>query len=956
MEPPEPSRASADQVFDEFLDLVLGGTPPDPTTFVAAQPAALRAELEWRIRDFELLRRGLEPERSVPAAGLVLGDFRLLHELGRGGMGVVWEAEQLSLGRRVALKILAPKLGPSPLVLRRFQREAEAGGRINHPGIVAVYAIGRHENLSFLATELVAGGRSLAQELADLRARAELPADHYRRQAELFAAVASAMAALHEAGVIHRDLKPGNILLAADGQPKVSDFGLAFLPDALDLTQTGELAGTPFYMSPEQAEPRRGAADRRSDIFSLGTSFYEALTLARPFDGDTSQQVLEKILRLDPPDPRRLRSRVPRDLAVICLKALEKNPDRRYPSMAELAADLRRHLHSEPIRAKPPSLPVRAGKWLRRHPVVSASGGVAAVAFVVVSWALVQARAAERRALLSLRTSEQVAEFIVRVFESAAPEQARGRGMSAYDALRNGLLRVRADLEDEPAALAALLRTLGRTHSALGFPAEAESLLAEAAALFERTRGAGDPATLECRADLALLYLEGSRWDDAEALLQDGLGRARERWGEDHDLTLLFRSGLAVLHENRAHYDRSDPELRQVLADLERRHGGRSVRVLQVRRNLGLRAATGGDGARAASLLESVLADQLEILGDDHPETLRTRHHLAKVLSRAGDLPRASELCRANRSQQVRILGPEHPDTLESDSLLAAIFMEQGRWDEAVALFERTIEAQGRVLGEWHGDRLVAQHNLATAYLELGELAAASDLLEQVLAGQSRTMGPDHPDTLATRGRLAVLALQSGSLEQAESLLTAVLEAQTRLLGPEDPNTLKTRYEMAWVRIRQGRLAEAAEEMERTAASLERVLGDASSLTVAVLGDLADLRLVEGSPEAALALRRRIAAARPADPEAHNALAWLLCNPDQPVAGHADEALEHARQAVDLAPPEQRAAFRDTLAWALFAAGRPQEAIAEAQRALEEASVAEKPSLEDSLRRLQAGG
>ena len=348
---------------------------------------------------------------SAPEAGVRLavdsevGDFVLLRRLGEGGMGEVWAARQRSLQREVALKLLLPRYGLEHLgAAIRLQREAMAGGKLRHPGIVAVHGTGQSEGIHYIVQELVGDGRNLADAIGELRRREELPDDHDRRMAALFADLADALESAHAAGVIHRDIKPGNILLDAGDRPRLADFGIALVEDGLELTRSGEFAGTPFYMSPEQALGKRTAIDHRTDIFSLGATLYEALTLVRPFPGGTSHEVLQKIALEDPPDPRRFRARVPRDLAVLCLQCLEKRPDQRYPSMAALAADLRRVVANEPIEARPPSLPRRAHKWVVRNPAraVAAGAGLALLGVLAIGSLLLSRKNAE----LEQRASE----------------------------------------------------------------------------------------------------------------------------------------------------------------------------------------------------------------------------------------------------------------------------------------------------------------------------------------------------------------------------------------------------------------------------------------------------------------------------------------------------------------------------------------------------------------------
>jgi serine/threonine protein kinase/formylglycine-generating enzyme required for sulfatase activity len=318
------------------------------------------------------------------SAGQVIGDFRLVRPLGQGGMGQVWEAVQLSLGRTVALKLVRPeRITEKTLAL--FAREARAGGRLHHPHLVTVHGHGTDDDVAWIAMELVEGSWTLRDFLDDVIKSGEVPPGYYRDVAALVARVADGMQAAHAAGVIHRDLKPQNILIDPEDRPKITDFGLAKLTDESALSVTGDFAGTYWYTSPEQIAARRMGLDHRTDVFSLGVVLYELLAQRRPFDGDTMHQVAEQVLTLDPPDLRTVRSRIPRDLAVITAKCLAKARDRRYSTMSDLAADLRRHLANEPVHAKPPSRLVKLMLWARRNPTKSVAGGVAAVAFVVIS-------------------------------------------------------------------------------------------------------------------------------------------------------------------------------------------------------------------------------------------------------------------------------------------------------------------------------------------------------------------------------------------------------------------------------------------------------------------------------------------------------------------------------------------------------------------------------------------
>jgi len=311
------------------------------------------------------------------AAGQTIGEFQLVRELGRGGMGVVWEADQASVKRRVALKLLWRMGGASKKSVQRFEREAEASGRLGHPNIVRIYSYGEADGVHYMAHEIVGDGFTLADSLKSMRAGSSLPSGYHRSVAELFVEIADGLHHAHGQRVLHRDIKPSNILINENDVPKVSDFGLAKVEGGLDLSRTGELLGTPYYMSPEQAAARRMGLDHRTDIFSLGATLYESLTLSRPFVGETSQEVFRKILTVEPMQPTGVHPGVPLDLGIIAMKALEKDPDRRYRTMAEFRDDLGRFLANEPIHARPPGRSARLMKWVKRHPILSTGVGVA---------------------------------------------------------------------------------------------------------------------------------------------------------------------------------------------------------------------------------------------------------------------------------------------------------------------------------------------------------------------------------------------------------------------------------------------------------------------------------------------------------------------------------------------------------------------------------------------------
>jgi len=343
--------------------------------------------------------RAIAQSADLPAEEERLGDYRIVREIGRGGMGVVYEAEQISLRRRVALKVLPFAAILDDRQLRRFENEALAAGSLKHPNIVSVYGVGCERAVHFYAMELV-DGQNLASLISDLKAQVESKAStssahqgltdaaglsqttgpspassgtsaFYPAVAKLCLQAADALEYAHQSGVVHRDIKPANLLVDGSGKLWITDFGLAQFHTETTLTLTGDFFGTLRYMSPEQAAGHRGKMDHRTDIYSLAATFYEAVTLRHAFQADDRQQLLRRIIECEPRPPRQINPAIPKDLETILLKALSKEPQDRYESAGELADDLRRFLEKKPIRARRSTSAERLWRWCRRSPLTA---------------------------------------------------------------------------------------------------------------------------------------------------------------------------------------------------------------------------------------------------------------------------------------------------------------------------------------------------------------------------------------------------------------------------------------------------------------------------------------------------------------------------------------------------------------------------------------------------------
>jgi TolB-like protein/predicted Ser/Thr protein kinase len=320
-------------------------------------------------------------KKSARAAELLgeLGDYELLQEVGRGGQGVVFRARQKSLNRTVALKVISLGQWASKAHLKRFRLEAEAAAKLEHPGIVPIHEVGERDGSCYFSMKFVEGG-----QLDEVARREPMP---IRRAVELIAKVARTVHYAHEHGILHRDIKPGNILLDAKGEPHLTDFGLARLVESeSSVTQTLDVIGTPSYMAPEQAVGNNAAVSRITDVYGLGAVLYQLLTGQPPFAGGTTYETIKLLLDTEPRQPRLLNPKIDRDLATICLKCLEKDPKRRYSSALALAEDLERWLKHEPILARHIGILRRGAKWVRRNPTSALLVGCLVALAAAAGW------------------------------------------------------------------------------------------------------------------------------------------------------------------------------------------------------------------------------------------------------------------------------------------------------------------------------------------------------------------------------------------------------------------------------------------------------------------------------------------------------------------------------------------------------------------------------------------
>jgi serine/threonine protein kinase len=583
--PADLDNASAEvlmgQVVDEFLERINRGEQPDVESYVRRYPQ-LAAVLRQMLPALQLMRVPVgEPAPtgdllagSSPLAG-TLGDYRLLREVGRGGMGVVYEAEQISLGRRVALKMLPFAAALDDRQLQRFKNEAHAAAHLHHQNIVPVYGVGHERGVHYYAMQFIEG-QTLAAVIQDLRrlegrdskdepaavpqvtgpytpsppgpeappvqppTQAALTTERsaknpafFRKAAQLGVQAAEALEHAHQLGVLHRDIKPANLLVDVRGNLWITDFGLAQVQSDTRLTLTGDILGTLRYMSPEQALAKRVQVDHRTDVYSLGVTLYELVTLEPACDGQDREDVLRQIAFEEPKPPRHRNRAIPVELETIILKAVAKNPAERYATAQELADDLRRFLEDKTIRAKRPTVVQRLAKWGRRHRGVLGTLAIStAVALVVVTvvaligyWrtsaALEREATARRQADRARATSEAVNNFLVKEMLTAAdPERAQGRTVSVKEILDAASVKVGTAFPDQPEVEADLRHTIGASYRSIGRYTDAEPHLARALRIRRELFGEEHPDSLSSMAQFAELLRDQTKLAEAESLFR----------------------------------------------------------------------------------------------------------------------------------------------------------------------------------------------------------------------------------------------------------------------------------------------------------------------------------------------------------------------------------------------------------------------------------------------------
>ena len=790
--------------------------------------AALEGAVRGAVRD-------LVPDLT---SGQRIGPWELVREIGHGGMGAVFLARRADgeYEAQVAIKLIGGALTAEHL--RRFRAERQILAGLEHPSIARLIGGGTTERgVPWVAMEYVDG-----LPLDQYCAKHELTLEERLR---LFIDICAAVRYAHRHLVVHRDLKPGNILVTGEGVPKLLDFGIAKLLTPADddhlETATHVRLFTPAYASPEQL--RRAPITVATDVYGLGVILYQLLTDRLPHDvaGKTLVELERIICDEEPARPseaaalpaiaRRLRG----DLDTIVLTALRKDPRRRYESVEQLADDVARHLQARPVRARGETRSYRVGRFVRRHRAGVAVAGAAAILLAGFAAAMgIQARrlAVERDAARVARArAEEVANFLSSVFEVADPSESRGRTVTARELLDEGARRVGTELSGQPRVQASMMRLIGNTYGTLGLNAEARPLLERALEQHRALYGEMHEETATSQLALAILYQDIGDLKSAEPLFKRSLATRQALLGREHESVAetmtnlaylfqtngddstaesLFRQSLAM---NRKLYPADDPHvaasmtrlarllrqssrlveaeslLREALAIQRAQYGNSHPDVASTIRNLASALRDLGKLDEADTLFQEAIALRRAVLGDVHPEMANTLNSYGLLLQRKGENARAIAVYR----EFIRILdtlhSEPHPSQAAAYNNLASVLKDEARYDEAVAWYQRSRGVTDRVLRPGHGNRAFPLAGLAQVYMDQKRFTAAEPLLRDALAIRRGAYPAGHRYIGESLSDLGAVLMELGRYREADQLLT---DAEKLLLAAEGEKAGRT--------------------------------------------------------------------------------------------------------------------------------------------------------------------
>jgi serine/threonine protein kinase/tetratricopeptide (TPR) repeat protein len=805
------------------------------------------------------LVRLCEPETEPEAVeGRHVGPYRLRRLLGRGGMGAVYLAERTDVGLRVALKVVRGDLA-DPGARRRFAFERRVLARLEHPNIARLYDAGvGDDGTPYFAMELVKG-----VPLTDYCDRKRLDLDARLR---LFERVGRTVQHAHQHFIVHRDLKPSNIFVTPEGEVKLLDFGIAkALNEAEDeadgLTATGRRLLTPAYAAPEQF--RSGPVTAATDVYSLGVVLFELLTGKRP-DTDSTHAPKRPSTAVTETDAtgtetaaarqtttERLARRLRGDLDVICLKALQPDPNRRYASAEAFVEDIQRHLAGLPVTARRDSVGYRLQKFVRRHRRgVLTSLAAATVLALVVGFYTIRLQAERDTARLEAQKAERLSLFLTDLFSRSDPyEEVRGDTLRARDLLARGTVRTESELSGEPEVQAAMFNSIGTVYARLGLPDEAQPLVKRALTIRRALLGPDHPDVAESLLSLGHVHLERG-----EYAATDSIGSAvlalLQRGGDEVDVArALHLLGLSQYEQGQ--FTTADSLHKQSYA-LFRNHLGadQDETVASLIALAHVEAALGVDST-AAAYTADVLAARRRTLGDGHPLVAEALSDYGYTLRRQGRYEDAERAYREALALKRRALGDDHPSVATTLNNLGVLLGVAGRYDEVAPILEEALAIRRARYGDVHPLVASSINNLAQLAVATGDLDAAFGYQQEALELALRLYDGDHPDIAQSLQKQALIRFRQGRFREAEGLFREVLAMQRRLRGGDHELVAQNLNNVGSALIEQARHAEAEPLLHEALAMYRRTLGEAHVELAVPLRHLGRIQTARGHYEEA---------------------------------------------------------------------------------------------------------
>ncbi len=849
--------------------------------------AELRAAVEALLAADRTPAGALDEPAAEPFPDSI-GGYRVRGVIGRGGMGIVYDAEQERPRRPVALKVMGVA---SPTLVRRFTYESEILGRLNHPGIAKVIEAGVADGQPYFAMERI-DGVPLTRFAADLALDETLV---------LLAAVADAVQYAHRHGVIHRDLKPANILVERDGTPKLLDFGIAKRLDAdatraTLATQADQLLGTLPYMSPEQFD---GTADARCDVYALGVIAYEAIAGHTPkdFAGKTLEEAIALATTGDPPRLGAVCAAARGDVETIVMTALERDPERRYGSAGEFAADLRRTLRDEPITARPPSARYQLAKLARRHRALCTGLGIALAAIIaggVTSFvlylkkeeqrerAVLERQAADRErasaiAALAIaearaETRDEVVAFLTGMFDVVDPAQARGRTVTVKEVLDAAARTIAGRLDTQPEVRSRLMLHIGVIYHRLGLRDRARPLLAQALEIRTTLYGPEDEEVATTLIAAAALASDDGDHERALALAErahatgydaattlESLAAARHVAGDFAAAERTFREalaiddrdsirhGLAVVLHARGAFDDAARLAHAALARAIDAHGETHPVVVARRVAVASSLTAQGDLDAATDEMMRAIEAQSRLTGADSADLALLVNNLATIALKRGDLDGAREHFDRALVLHRRWNGEHHPDTIAVDANLGALAQQQGRLADAIEHYRRALRAQRALSGDRHPRTITYLAGIGTLQTQLRAFDDARATLQEAIALAREAHGDDaHPDFVTLLGHQATLARETSDLERARSLQTRALRMAREIWDDDTIEIAAIRDQLGRTLTARGDYAAARDALESALATYRAQLEPTAPNRIGCTASLANVAMALG--------------------------------------------------------------------------------------------------------------